>query len=90
MSSALGALFGGSRVLQAMARDKLLPIMKPFAYGSRRGDEPRIGVLFTWLIGQVSFLNHLDGESFISMPRLVKWLPSSPTVHTGLCDDWKH
>ena len=54
LSSALGSLFGGSRVLQAMARDKLMPVLKPFAYGSKHGDEPRVAVLFTWLVAQVS------------------------------------
>lgn len=53
LSSALGSLFGGSRILQAMARDKLLGVLKPFAYGSRRGDEPRVAVLFTWVVAQV-------------------------------------
>eukprot|EP01084_Bolivina_argentea_P108181 193329_1 len=51
-SSALGSLFGGSRVLQAIARDKLFPYTSWFAYGSSKGDEPRIAVLFTWLIAQ--------------------------------------
>lgn len=54
LSSALGSLFGGSRVLQAMSRDKLLGVLKPFAYGSKHGDEPRVAVLFTWLVAQVS------------------------------------
>ncbi|EDQ92939.1 uncharacterized protein MONBRDRAFT_17154, partial [Monosiga brevicollis MX1] len=52
ISSALGSLFGGSRVLQAMARDDLFSIMKPFKYGTPHGDEPRVAVLFTWFVAQ--------------------------------------
>ena len=40
-SSALGAIFGGSRLLQAISRDSLFPFLKPFAYGTVKGDEPR-------------------------------------------------
>eukprot|EP00730_Choanoeca_flexa_P006996 TRINITY_DN12262_c0_g1_i3.p1 TRINITY_DN12262_c0_g1~~TRINITY_DN12262_c0_g1_i3.p1 ORF type:complete len:937 (+),score=236.23 TRINITY_DN12262_c0_g1_i3:83-2893(+) len=52
ISSALGSLFGGSRVLQAMARDDLMPILSPFKYGTAHGDEPRVAVLFTWAVAQ--------------------------------------
>jgi potassium/chloride transporter 9 len=53
LSSGLGSLFGGSRVLQAVARDNLFPILKPFKYGSANGDEPRVAVIFTYIIAQV-------------------------------------
>jgi len=53
ISAALGSLFGGSRVLQAMARDDLFPILSPFKYGAAHGDEPRVAVLFTWAVAQV-------------------------------------
>jgi amino acid transporter len=53
ISSALGSLFGGSRVLQAMARDDLFPVFSWFKYGSKHGDEPRTAVIFTWLVAQV-------------------------------------
>lgn len=61
LSSALGALFGASRILQAMSRDGILPILKPFRYGSKRGDEPRVGILFTWVIAQVLQLCYIEG-----------------------------
>ena len=40
LSSALGSFLGAPRVLQAVARDNVIPPMRPFARGSRRGDEP--------------------------------------------------
>jgi len=36
-SSALGSLFGGSRVLQAIARDDIFPFLRVFAWGSKVG-----------------------------------------------------
>ena len=60
-SSALGSLFGGSRVLQAISRDKLFPYTKWFEYGSPDGDEPRPAVLITWAIAQaLIFVGGLD------------------------------
>ena len=52
LSSALGSLFGGSRVLQAVARDNLFPGLSYFGKGTDHGDEPRRAVLFTWAIAQ--------------------------------------
>ncbi len=61
ISSALGSLFGGSRVLQALAKDDLFPIIKPFAKGTAMGDEPRRAVIFTWAIAQCClFIGDID------------------------------
>lgn len=61
MSSALGSLFGASRVLQAIARDELLPVLSVFGFGSKKGDEPRVAVLFTWVIAQAAlFMGNID------------------------------
>lgn len=61
ISSALGSLFGGSRVLQALARDNLYPCLSFFAKGTAHGDEPRRGVIFTWAFAQCClFLGDLD------------------------------
>jgi amino acid permease len=38
-SSALGAVFGGSRLLQAIGRDKLFPLLHHVGKGSGRADE---------------------------------------------------
>ncbi len=70
LSSALGRFVGAPRVLQAIARDEIIPFMKPFAKGYGPSDEPRmalylcgaITVLMLWLGGDGSggaFLNHV-------------------------------
>jgi len=48
LSSAIGSLLGAPRVLQAVARDKVLPPLKPFAKGAARGDEPHRALLLTF------------------------------------------
>ena len=55
-SAGLGSLFGGSRVLQAIARDDLYPVLKPFKFGSKHGDEPRVAVMGTWFVAQCCVL----------------------------------
>jgi len=57
-SSALGSVFGGSRVLQALGRDDLPPGfgLQFFAKGSVKGDEPRRAVIFTWFVAQCACL----------------------------------
>jgi len=60
-SSALGAIFGGSRVLQALARDEIFPYTKWLGRGSKNGDEPWVAVLVTWGIAQAcAFIGGLD------------------------------
>jgi amino acid transporter len=51
LSSALGSLLGGPRVLQAVARDDILPMLRPFAKGAGETDEPRRAALLTGGIG---------------------------------------
>ncbi|KAL0217004.1 hypothetical protein RCL1_007487 [Eukaryota sp. TZLM3-RCL] len=55
-ASALSSLAGSARVLQALARDNLIPLLKPFRYGTKKGDEPYLALLVTWLLVQVAFL----------------------------------
>jgi len=50
LSTALGSYLGAPRVLQAVARDRLLPLLKPFAAGSGSADEPRRALWLTGLI----------------------------------------
>ena len=47
ISSALGSFLGAPRVLQAIARDKILRPLNFFAKGSPRGDEPHRALIIT-------------------------------------------
>ncbi len=46
LSSALGRFVGAPRVLQAIARDEIIPFLKPFAKGRGKTDEPVNGLYF--------------------------------------------
>lgn len=46
LSSALGRFVGAPRVLQAIARDEIVPLLRPFAKGHGPSDEPRLGLYF--------------------------------------------
>ncbi len=50
LSSAVGSYLGAPRVLQAIARDRILHFLHFFARGSRKGDEPRMALIFTCII----------------------------------------
>ncbi len=51
LSSAVGSILGAPRVLQALARDGVLPPpLRLLGRGSGAGDEPRIGTAFTLVI----------------------------------------
>lgn len=62
LSSALGSILGAPRVLQALARDGVLPTwMGWLGRGSGAGDEPRIGTVFTTALALVAvWLGDLD------------------------------
>jgi len=51
LSSAVGSILGAPRVLQALAKDDVLPpILKWMGKGAGKDDTPRLGTLFTLLI----------------------------------------
>jgi len=47
ISSAIGSFLGAPRVLQAVARDQVIPALRPFAKGSAKGNEPRRALWLT-------------------------------------------
>ncbi len=55
-TSGLGGLMGGSRICQAIARDKIFPGIAWAGRGFGSGDEPRLAVLLTGAIAQVALL----------------------------------
>merc|ERR1712137_1527406 len=52
LSSALGVLIGGARIAQALAKDHLIPGISWLSHGSGSNNEPRIAVLFSFLLIQ--------------------------------------
>ncbi len=54
LSSALGGILGGPRILQAVANDHIVP--KVFAKGYGISNEPRNALLFTFLISELGVL----------------------------------
>ena len=54
LSSALGVLIGGARIAQALAKDNLIPGIGWLAHGSGKNNEPRIAVLFSYLLIQAT------------------------------------
>ncbi len=50
LSSALGSLLGAPRILQAVSRDDIIPIISPFAKGTAQNDEPRRALILTSII----------------------------------------
>jgi len=54
LSSAMGALLGAPRTLQALARDRVIP--RVFGRGFGRGNDPRIATATAFLVGLVGIL----------------------------------
>ncbi|KAI6362555.1 hypothetical protein MCOR25_006190 [Pyricularia grisea] len=66
--SALMGLIGSAKLLQALARDKLIPGLSPFGLGTKKGDEPVLAIFLTYMIAQLSLFADLDQiATFISM-----------------------
>ena len=74
LSSGLGSFLGAPRVLQAVARDNVIPLLGVFRRGSRKGDEPHGALAFTFLIAFAIILwagNNPDGGAFNIIASIV-------------------
>ncbi|KAH6686307.1 solute carrier family 12 member 3 [Plectosphaerella plurivora] len=66
--SAVMGLIGAAKLMQALARDKLLPGLGVFGQGTKKTDEPMLAILLTYAIAQVAMLADLNQiATFISM-----------------------
>ncbi|KKA25970.1 hypothetical protein TD95_002159 [Thielaviopsis punctulata] len=58
--SALMGVIAAAKLLQALARDKLLPGMSVFGKGTKKGDEPILAILLTYALAQLALLADLN------------------------------
>ena len=74
-SSALGSMMGAPRILQAFARDRVLPGLSPLAKGSGASGEPRRATWVTYVIAQLAImLGDLDAIApVITMAFLITY-----------------
>lgn len=56
LSSALGSMMGAPRILQALARDRVIPLLNPFARGSGPAGEPRRATVLSFIIAETGIL----------------------------------
>ena len=54
LSSALASFLGAPRILQSLARDRVFPLLTPFALGHGANENPRRGVLFSLVIASAT------------------------------------
>lgn len=50
LSSAMASFLGAPRILQSVARDRIIPVLNPFAKGAGASENPRRGVLLSGCI----------------------------------------
>ena len=69
LSSALGSFMGAPRVLQAVARDRILTFLRPFGKGSPGKDEPRRALIVTGVLTFVvlAWATASHGEGALNM-----------------------
>lgn len=61
ISSALGAMMGAPRILQALAKDRIFKFLTPFSKTSGINNEPRHAIFFSFVIAQIGiFMGDLN------------------------------
>ncbi|KAF9977577.1 hypothetical protein BGZ73_005560 [Actinomortierella ambigua] len=69
----LGSVIGAAKILQAIARDNLLPILSVFSQGTPKTDEPTLAVLLTYVLTQLClFVPNMNAiAAFVSLSTLL-------------------
>lgn len=73
--SAIMGVIGSAKLLQALARDHLLPGFSIFGQGTKGNDEPTFAILLTFVIAQIAMLCDINQlASFVTMTYLMTFL----------------
>ncbi|KAF7718057.1 Uncharacterized protein PECH_002391 [Penicillium ucsense] len=73
--SALMGVIGSAKLLQAIARDSLLPGINFFGRGSKKNDEPINAIVITYVFAQLTMLFDINQiASFVTMTYLMTFL----------------
>lgn len=79
-------VIGSAKLLQALARDHLVPGLKLFSQGTQKGDEPIYAILITFLIAQVTMFADINQiASFITMTVSCSFLYSEYQGNIAVC-----
>jgi potassium/chloride transporter 9 len=73
--SALMGVIGAAKLLQAIARDAIIPGLSIFCRGAEKEGEPIMAILFTFVVSQLTMLFDINQiASFITMTYLMTFL----------------
>ncbi|OAT05457.1 cation chloride cotransporter [Blastomyces gilchristii SLH14081] len=73
--SSLMGVIGSAKLLQAIARDTLIPGLTVFSQGTAKQDEPTNAIIFTFVVAQIAMLFDINQiASFITMTYLMTFL----------------
>lgn len=68
-------IVGAAKLLQAIARDEILPGLGIFGNGDKKSDDPKEAILFTWIICQLFLFADLNQiATFITMAFLMTFI----------------
>ncbi|KAK9369527.1 amino acid permease-domain-containing protein [Lipomyces kononenkoae] len=73
--SAIVGILGAAKALQAIARDDILPQLRIFKQGTKRGDEPIYAIIVTYVLCQATILLPINQiASFVTMAYLMTFI----------------
>jgi potassium/chloride transporter 9 len=73
--SVLMGVIGSAKLLQALARDSLLPGLSIFGQGTQASDDPTYAIIVTYILAQLTMLSDINQiASFITMTYLMTFL----------------
>src|ERR1700712_1688688 len=68
-------VIGSAKLLQALARDKLIPGLSIFGQGTKNGDEPTYAIIITYVVAQLTMLADINQiASFVTMTYLLTFI----------------